>query len=300
MTKVNDTIDSIQHTLVSAWAAGGTLAIAYPSGRGPGSYGGGTKHRITSREARALEAERNEITVKDLASTVSITNNSQTSFPAGAIIWIELDRSGAMLDADNLANDAAMSDLFPVMIDLGSPVTSDSDGAVASQAATAAGGLETGINGALAEDGVATFDVPRNVVAAWTGTAVLTVTGTDEFGETMVESSGSGTSMTGAKAFKTITGISVSADVTGLTVGNSKVFGLPAYAPAGAIIKEVVNGAVVTNGTFVAGATAVATATTGDVRGTYAPNANPNGSTPIKLMCLLPSRSFRGVAQFAG
>jgi len=37
----------------------------------------------------------------------------------------------------------------------------------------------------------------RNVVAAWTGTAVMTVTGLDMYGNVVVEASASGTSLTG-------------------------------------------------------------------------------------------------------
>src|SRR3546814_2228644 len=61
-------------------------------------------------------------------------------------------------------------------VNLGAPLTADADGVCASQAITAAAGGT--INGAFATGGVATFDVPRNVVAAWTTAAVLPVTGT--------------------------------------------------------------------------------------------------------------------------
>src|SRR3546814_1050600 len=71
-------------------------------------------------------------------------------------------------------------------VNLGAPLTADADGVCASQAITAAAGGT--INGAFATGGVATFDVPRNVVAAWTTAAVLTVTGTDAYGNALVES----------------------------------------------------------------------------------------------------------------
>jgi hypothetical protein len=152
-----------------------------------------------------------------------------------------------------------------------------------------------------AADGVATFDVPRNVVAGWTGTAVLTVTGTDAYGNVMVESSGSGTSMTGKKAFKTVTDVSTSANITGLTVGTSKVLGLPAFlASAASVLKEWQDGADATPGTLLAGDTATPTATTGDVRGTYAPNAAPNGAIEFEAVVLMQSTAYTGQAQFAG
>lgn len=136
----------------------------------------------------------------------------------------------------------------------------------------------TAPTGALASAGVATLDVPRNVVAAWTGTAVMTVTGTDFWGYAQTEASASGTSMTGKKAFATITSISVSANVTGATVGTGAVLGLPFLAISGDLISTFYND-VPDTGTFVAGdPTAVATSTTGDVRGTYTASAALNGA----------------------
>src|SRR5688500_103923 len=72
---------------------------------------------------------------------------------------------------------------------LGIIATADADGGCASQALST--GVDGAINGALAASGVATFATARNVVAAWTGAAVITITGTDEYGETIVESSAS-------------------------------------------------------------------------------------------------------------
>ena len=143
-------------------------------------------------------------------------------------------------------------------------------------------GINTGtpglVNGALATAGVATMDVPRNIIAAWTGTAILTVTGTDYYGQTQTEASPSGTSFTGKKAFATVTSITVSANVTAATVGTGNVFGLPfrvvsgdVYAPSFADAADA--------GTVVVGDwTPVATSTTGDVRGTYAPAGTLNGA----------------------
>ena len=61
---------------------------------------------------------------------------------------------------------------------------------------------------------MATLDVPRNIVVDSGGvdTAVLTFTGTDEYGNTVVESitlNGT-TAVAGKKAFKTVTGVSSS------------------------------------------------------------------------------------------
>jgi hypothetical protein len=170
------------------------------------------------------------------------------------------------------------------------PDAPDADGVIASQAITAAGGPATGINGALASGGVATFDVPRGVVAAWTGTATMTVTGTDMYGRAQSETSGSGTSFAGKKAFKTITAVAVSADVTGATVGTGDVLGLPfRVTDGGYLVRVGWDGAMADNaGTFVAAdATSPATATTGDTRGTFDPSSAANGTRRLVIAMAL-------------
>lgn len=131
------------------------------------------------------------------------------------------------------------------------------------------------INGSLASGGVATLDVPRNVIvdAAGAATAVLTVYGTDVYGIPMSEAitlNGT-TAVAGKKAFKTITRIASSATATDIFVGTGDVFGLPIRANSRNSVLTAWNGAFVTTGTFVvADTTSPATTTTGDVRGTYA------------------------------
>jgi hypothetical protein len=72
-----------------------------------------------------------------------------------------------------------------------------------------------------------------------------------------------------------------------------------AFLPAaGLVIGELASGAVPTAGTTVAGDTTKATATTGDVRGTYAPNGTPNGTLSFQLLVALDNPGNRGVAQF--
>lgn len=189
--------------------------------------------------------------------------------------------------------------------DFGAILTADPNGVVESQDLTAAGVFSgAGIAGALASGGVATFDVPRNVVAAWTGAAVLTVTGTDEYGEVLVESSASGTSFTGNKAFKTVTGVSVSSNVTALTVGTGVKIGLPHRVDRGGlIIAKLIN--ATDAATFVPAVTTdPATATTGDVRGTVtfagAPNDTNTYSVFYKIADARSKVGAYGVAQYGG
>lgn len=158
------------------------------------------------------------------------------------------------------------------------------------------------VNGARASGGVATLDVPpRNVVAAWTNSVVLTVTGTDAYGNVVFEKSASCTSFTGKKAFKTVTKVEASDDVTNLTVDFGDVLGLPLFLPGtGNVVKELEDGAPATAGPLVAGATATPTATTGDVRGTYDPNSACNGSKAFALIVMLTDPQDTGRAQYAG
>jgi hypothetical protein len=293
--------DTMTKILDAAVANGGTFTVGYLDGRGPGSYTLGTGHHVVSPQTGKLTIAAGQVAFSFGASLITITNNTGQSIPAGSTLIIQVERFGAS-EVGRVARFAcpgSMGVLTPTIISLGAPIASDADGIVASQNCTVANGLATGINGALASGGVCVLDVPRAIVAAWTNTAVLTVTGTDEYGRRIRQSSASGTTMTGTKAFKTITGVSTSADITGLTVGTGKVLGLPVFLPGtGLVIRELQDGAAATAGTIVAGVTSVATATTGDVRGTYAPNGNPNGALSFQLIAMLENVDDRGVAQF--
>lgn len=284
----------------SAVATSGTLTLSYPTNTNAGSFAA-FGHKAWVDKFQSLLASPADFTLAFGASDITLTYLGATSIPVGARVAVQLNIAGTDNGEVNITDgtiDNAKSTAV-VTIDLGAPVASDSDGVCASQSITAAG---TGaIAGALATGGVATFDVPRNVVAAWTGTAVITITGTDEYGNVVVESSASGTSLAGKKAFKTVTAVDVSADVTGATVGTSKVLGLPTFLEGAAyIIKEIEDGAVATAGTVVSGVSTAATATTGDVRGTYSPDSTPNGTKVFKLIVASPDVQYKGVAQYAG
>lgn len=299
MTKIYDTVAV---TIGSTVAIGGTFTASYPSGKGGADYRGGDDHLIVSGSAPVLFAKQGDFSIAYGASNMTVTILRGRGFTAGDIINLSLDRAAIGPGEEAvMANPTTMANSTVIRVNLGKPAASAANNVVASQAATLATGLATGINGALAAAGVATLDVPRALVAAWTNTAVLTVTGTDEYGVVIRESSASGTSFTGKKAFKTVTAVTTSADITGLTVGTGKVLGLPAFlAGTGEVLRELQDGAAPTAGTVVAGDVTTATATTGDVRGTYAPNGTPNGSLLFELIVALRSPEYRGVAQFGG
>lgn len=289
---------SIDHISFDVVTNTNTVTIPYPSGRSAASYGTNGNHRVTGRDFSELSSQLGHIIVTFGGSDISVQNVTDRMFKGGTVLSIELDVAGDDIDGDQAV--PGVTEVQICEISLGKPIVSDADGAVASQAATLATGLATGINGALAADDIATFDVARNVVAAWTGAAVLSVTGTDAYGGFIVEESASGTSLAGKKAFKTITSVTTSADITGLTVGTGKVLGLPVFVgSAEDIIAEKDTGAA-TTGALVVGDGATSTATTGDVRGTYTPSGTLNGVRDFVIIAMLRSSSYVGVDQYDG
>lgn len=156
---------------------------------------------------------------------------------------------------------------------------------LANTATTTAGTLSA--TGALVSGGVATFDVPRCVSITSTtntSTGVITLRGTDGYGQAQTWSGAGPTGNTfGANgsfvnttvAFKTITTASmVGTSTAGLAIGSSNVYGLPyRISSAGKVISITVDGnpvATAAQSTVTAGftATGTTTATTADVRGT--------------------------------
>ncbi|HVW64234.1 MAG TPA: hypothetical protein VHB01_04405 [Nitrosospira sp.] len=178
---------------------GGTVAIDYPRGTNLGDFYGAIGHSIMV--TGTLYTVPKAISISFGATQATVTNNSGGTWPAGALYRLELAQPGNQ----SFLGLKRTYPVTPLWCNLGAPKTADADGIVASQAITAAGGLATGISGALAANGIAVLDVPRNIVAAWTGTAVLTVTGEDEYGVAMVEKSASGANFAGKKAFKKVT-----------------------------------------------------------------------------------------------
>lgn len=427
--------DVTNFSLASAVANSGTVTVGYPAGRSKGNYDLTTgKHILYVGQNKYQAPQDFTLTFNANASSITLTNASGGAWAASSECSLQIERHGgasgiALLNLLTSTIDLGkVIPVLPAIIDLGSPNVADADGYFASQDLTAAGVASVSVTAVAAIAAAAlagTADVPRNVVAAWTGTAIITITGTDEYGNVLVEKSGSGTSLTGKKAFKTVTAIAVSANVTSLTVGTGDVLGLPVairkggqilgefkdgqligrplaktrlnwfgeqvsvlagtnaaielIAPCAGVISGltvVVRAAVTTgdtvtaaigttavdglsvavansatkgttasdtptaghastvvakgdriqivfsdtfatagaldgyieitptdhlqDGVFVAAVASEATATTGDVRGTYDPLDAMNGSIGIKLLALLPDPTDLGVAQYAG
>lgn len=236
-------------TLGSAVASGATFTLSYPAGTSAGTFAA-YGHKLWVDKFQRLLSSPADFTVSFGASNITVTYKGSTTIPAGARVNAQLNISGADNgEAVERLEEADVKRSFLrnlVEVNLGSPATADPNGYVESQNLTSAGvfSVDTTAAAALAAAALnGEADVPRNVVASWTGTAVLTVTGEDEYGNVMVESSGSGTSFTGKKAFKTVTDIEVSANVTALTVGTGDVLGLPFFVgDAGQIVHELEDG----------------------------------------------------------
>lgn len=300
---------TVKFTLGADVTNAGTFTIPYPAGTNAGDYSNAVGHYISINGTRFNQPEN--ITLAFGAASVTVTNTSGGTIPAGSSGAITLNRAGrttAIKGRNGVYRNLVqrVNDVELIQINLGSPVAGGAATIAASQAVTVGTTPLMVLNGSIvAVGGVITLDVPRNVVGAWTNTAVMTVTGTDEYGRPMVESSASGTSMTGVKAFKTISSISFSANVTGATAGTGNVLGLPLHIPkstTGYILKELQDDAVATAGTVVAGLTknTPSTATTADVRGTYTPNATPNGTISFALLAVVADAEYQGNPQFAG
>jgi hypothetical protein len=173
-----------------------------------------------------------------------------------------------------------------IVLNLGAPAAGAANSIALSQAVGV--GASFILNGALvvaapagfnlAGQTVAVFDVPRNVIGAWTTASVLTITGRDEYGQTMSEATASGTAHTGKKAFKIITGVTSSASITAATLGTGTVLGLPYKPVVGGFVGGLLNENTADAGAYAVPERVASTTTTNDVRGTYAPAGALNGT----------------------
>lgn len=212
------------------------------------------------------------------------------------------------------------------VLNLGTPIVNDPNGFINAATSTELPDTETvtytypaanvSPTDAAQRDGI--LATPRNVTASVThGSSVvamtIVVTGTDVYGETIVESlaiTATGTTKTaaGLKAFKTITSVAITAagnaEANTLDLGFGDVLGLPVKVLTGKVLAARFANAI-DAGTFVpADTTSPATATTGDVRGTFDPAGTLDGATQVTLLvhCADPSTKVGayGVAQYSG
>ena len=301
---------TIEVLLASALAAAGTFTVDYPSGFDENHFSS-VGHKIAVKNGGLLLQGRDfGITFAKTQATVTLAAGMAT-IPAGTTLFVEMRLKGERDFLDLATLDAAgnrISRRHVIEVNFGAPAAIVANGICESQNRTGAGVLL--INGSLSDGdlatSVATLDVPRNVIADSGGadTAVVTITGTDEYGETVVESitlNGT-TAVAGKKAFKTITGVESDGTITnGFFLGTGDVLGLPVFLPNSVhVLYDTEDGAAVTDGTYVAGVLTKPTATTGDVRGTYDPNSACDGAKNFSVVMVLGNPEFKGVPQYAG
>jgi hypothetical protein len=289
----------ISVTPAAAVATNGTIAsIPYPAGMGASSFAA-WGHKAFIEGLQYLASSPIDFTLT-LGATITFTWKGSTSIPAGTRVEIQVNIAGTQeFPAPLVGDDLVFAPI--VKINLGAPVVADADGILDGVTATT-----TAQTYDTDDFIIRTLDVPRNITA--TGSAgsnhVVTISGTDEFGVAMSEAlTLDGTNViAGKKAFKTLTEVAVAAGAADDTVdiGYGDVFGLPRFLPgAGFVLRELQDGAAPTAGTLVAGVSSAATATTGDVRGTYDPNAAADGAKVFALLVALEDPEYKGVAQYS-
>lgn len=197
-------------------------------------------------------------------------------------------------------------DVVPLTLQTNNLATSQSP-AAAALFLTAGTGVTsvTGFGGATALQ----MDVPRALrfVSGGIDTGItFNVVGFDRYGQAMTENvtGASAGTATGKKAWYQVVSITPSASVSStITVGTTDVFGLPVYVQDAGYIGQVKwnNTLAADAGTLVTGVLTTASATTGDVRGTYTPSANAsNGIRRLVVNILLSSAAAGSTATRAG
>jgi hypothetical protein len=293
--------DVVKTVLSANVAPGSSFSVPYPSGHSKGLYVNGLDHRIAVEKLGGEEyrAMRGDVTFDfSSASVIMITNRmtGRATFPQGSVVHVQLDRPGINGEMIRGGQPDKVRTAVSQIIDFGSPAASNNVGLAASQSVA--------LNGKMVLTAAAkALDFPRNIVGAWTGTAICTVRGRDEFGKKMTEKSASGVTFTGKKAFASVEEIQFSAAVTLATAGWGNVFGLPVFlSRQGAVQNIVIDGGApdaTKSAEFIVGEKSDITATSGDVRGTWTPSAAVSGLTHFEAQILIDNPYMLGKTQYA-
>lgn len=321
----------IEVTLASALAAAGTFTAGYPQGFDTGSFYAAYGHKIVTQSGDKFYFPA-DFTISLGATSITITSVDMV-LAAGTKLYLQMelvgqdDGLGSQFDVRALKRTVALK---PLLINLGAPDTADNDSMVKAATSTELPNAETvtytpDTNGTTPTDGVQSvvsingvnyweLDVPRNVFVNTThGSSIVAmtvkVTGLDEYGVDMYEeisvaATGTNENDSGLKAFKWVRSIAFTAagnaEANTCNVGFGDVLGLPVFiSNVTFVTDELQDAARATAGTVVGGVLSAPTATTGDVRGTYDPNAACDAAKVFRLVCMVPDPSFKGLTQYA-
>lgn len=322
-------------TVTSVLATNGTLTFGYPTrwGTAPdvttqGDFIGSYGHQAFAEATQTLLNSPKDFTLTFGNSTITFTYLGTTSLPVGCVVNIDIHTvgqngqpryghafafSGSAGDVAAEANSGA-ANIVGVStkaqlggfsyLNFGTPITSSAT-TVVNASATA----ETVATPIVLSPAVV-LDVPRNLIyksssASDTTPTTITARGLDDYGQAMTETvifNGTA-SVVGKKAFKTVLSYQVSAVTVGtVSIGVGVLLGSPVFIfSAAASLRDILNQATATAGTWLAGDNSTPSATTGDVRGTYSPNTAPstNTNTYESLVAVLDT-SYLGATNFAG
>lgn len=293
---------TMKGVLTTAVAAGGTFNVSYPTGIEGGMFvGGDGAHQLNALGATLL-ARSAHFSVSLGAAAVTVTlGTGRTTLPAGTEFTLQLQRADNVGDPGHASVPPSVLPVGLVKVTFGLVDAADADGISESQSVTASeAAVLDGVISDVYSGANVVLDTPRNVVGSWTGTAVVTFTGKDQFGNVMVEASASGTSHTGSKAFKEITSIVPSGNITAATFGTGVKLGLPFFLGSAAdIVSIATDGTGEAVSAAAAGATGTPSATTGDVRGTITFTTAPNAAKAM-VAVVIADPTNRGRAHYAG
>jgi hypothetical protein len=287
--------DTISHRLAADVANAATFNVPTPVGRTGGLYAG--NHQLGVNGDTHSVYDGKFLVAFGTPGFATVTNQFGRTLPAGSQVFLQLDRPGVSGDVVQNPGVDRVRLSQDILVDIGQPAAALATGLATSQSIGA---------GARATLVKTQLDVPRNVVGAWTGSAVAVVRGKDEFGATMQENSALGVVLTGKKAFASIESITMSGAVTAATFGWGNVLGLPVFIDK---VTDVIRVSTLTaNETttqtpgVVAGALGTPSANTGDVRGTFTPQAPIAVTGTISYTVAINTFDlyYRGRPQYAG
>lgn len=307
-------------------APAGTLSVTIPAPFDWGRFVDGIGHVLEMNGSTLQSPKDFSVAVGASNVIVTITNKTLSTWAIGQNYILQLNAPGNALSLVYSKNSTTQN---PPQLNRAANVDASVStkridpiigialiGAPATKSTTAILNVSTAFESAYI--GVNAVTTPITVPGGCAGRALqvtsssasdtsqtITVTGTDFLGNVMSQAFAlNGTAViSGTKAFATVTAITCSVAVTvgTISVGTLDVFGLPCVLMnAGYVIKDLTDAAISgTAGTFVVAdnTSGGATTTTGDVRGTYAPNTASNGVHYYQVIYLSPDFYYPGTPQ---